>query len=74
MLYEVITQLITEYETTTAELLDGLTKDNHDVAVEIASLPEHVRGFDLVKEEQLAAARGKQAELFDAFRRSAGAA
>jgi indolepyruvate ferredoxin oxidoreductase len=67
-------QLITEYETTTAEILEGLSKDNLDVAVQIASIPEHVRGFDTVKEEQLAAARGKQTELFDAFRRSAPSA
>ncbi len=34
-------------------------------------MPEHIRGFDLVKEEQLESARAKEAELLDAFRRQA---
>jgi indolepyruvate ferredoxin oxidoreductase len=68
-------QLIRDYEGTMAELLDGLTEENHAVAVEIASIPDHVRGFDVVKEEQLESARTKQAELLAAFRmRTPGAA
>ena len=38
------------------------------LAVEIASLPEHVRGFDDVKERQHDAAETKRAELLAAFR------
>jgi indolepyruvate ferredoxin oxidoreductase len=64
-------RLIGEYERTIEELLDGLGPENRDLAVAIASLPEHVRGFETVKEEQLAAAQAKQAELLDAFRRRA---
>ena len=45
-------RLIAEYEATVAELLDGLADENLPIAVEIASLPEHVRGFDDVKERQ----------------------
>jgi indolepyruvate ferredoxin oxidoreductase len=59
---------IAEYEQTLAELLDGLTPESLPVAVELASLPEHVRGFDDVKERQHEASRTKQAELLAAFR------
>jgi indolepyruvate ferredoxin oxidoreductase len=59
---------IAAYEATVAELLDGLTAESLPVAVEIASLPEHVRGFDDVKERQHEAACAKQAELLAAFR------
>ncbi len=62
-------QLIREYESRVEELLAGLTPDTFDVAVEIASIPEHVRGFDTVKEEQLAQAREKEALLLADFRR-----
>jgi indolepyruvate ferredoxin oxidoreductase len=51
-----------------AELLDGLADENLPIAVEIASLPEHVRGFDDVKERQHDAAETKRAELLAAFR------
>ena len=59
---------IARYETTLDGLLDALTRDNLPIAVEIASLPEMVRGFDTVKEVHLEAARHKQAELLAAFR------
>jgi len=63
-------RLIAEYEATLESLLEGLTRENRDVAVEIASLPEQVRGFDTVKERQLEAARAKERELVAAFRRA----
>ena len=62
--------LLAEYETTLDELLRELTPANRELAVEIASLPEHIRGFDTVKDAQLAAAKDKEAELLDAFRRA----
>jgi indolepyruvate ferredoxin oxidoreductase len=61
-------QLIREYEATLAELLEGLKPDNHDVAVEIASVPEHIRGFDLVKEQHIRDAKAKETELLASFR------
>jgi indolepyruvate ferredoxin oxidoreductase len=60
-------QLIRDYEATVAELLDALTQENRAVAVEIASIPDHIRGFDVVKEEQLENARTKQADLLATF-------
>ncbi len=60
--------LIREYEATIAELLAGLTPANHGLAVEIARLPEHIRGYHLVKEEQLGPVQKRREELLTAFR------
>jgi indolepyruvate ferredoxin oxidoreductase len=61
-------RLIADYEATITELLDGLDRDSHALAVEIASLPEHIRGFGPVKQRHLAAARAREAALLQAFR------
>ncbi len=61
-------ELIREYERTLAGLLAGLSPETHPIAVEIASLPEQIRGFDLVKDEHLALARARQTELLNALR------
>ncbi len=60
--------LIGEYEALIDELLAGLGRDNHALALELAAIPEQIRGFGHVKEASLAAARAKQAKLIDAFR------
>jgi len=60
--------LIGEYEKLIDELLGKLAADNHAVAVQLASLPEEVRGYGHVKERHLAAARTKWAELLAKFR------
>jgi len=65
-------ELIREYQRTLADLLAGLSPETHPLAVEIASIPEQIRGFDLVKDEHLQAARAKEAELLAAFRLRAG--
>ena len=61
-------RLIGEYEAIVEELLVGLNPDNHGLAVEIASIPEQIRGYGHVKEEHLAKARTRQAELLAAWR------
>ena len=55
--------LIAEYEQTVAALLAGLTRDNLPLAVEIASLPETIRGYGHIKAKNAAAARAKRDEL-----------
>jgi indolepyruvate ferredoxin oxidoreductase len=60
--------LITEYETMMAELLAGLKADNHDLAVELASIPEHIRGFGHVKERHIDDAKAREARALAAFR------
>ena len=61
-------RLIAEYEGVVDELLAKLSHDNHPLAVQIASIPDEIRGFGHVKEAKLAAAKKKEAELLDAFR------
>jgi len=60
--------LIGEYEATVQSLLQSLSRDNHSLAVEIASLPETIRGFGHVKAKSIEAARRKQAELTGRYR------
>jgi indolepyruvate ferredoxin oxidoreductase len=55
--------LIAEYEQTVERLLGRLAPDNHALAVQIASLPEEIRGFGHIKMRNLATARKKHAEL-----------
>jgi indolepyruvate ferredoxin oxidoreductase len=62
-------RLIADYEATIEEILGGLSRDNHALAVEIARVPEHIRGFGHVKRRHLAEAKKKEAELLAAFRK-----
>jgi len=59
--------LIAEYEQTVERLLTRLTPDNHALAVEIASLPDEIRGFGHIKMRNLVTARKKHAELLQRF-------
>ena len=61
-------RLIGEYEATVAELLERLGRENLGLAVEIASVPEHIRGFGHVKRRHLDSARKKEAGLLLEFR------
>jgi indolepyruvate ferredoxin oxidoreductase len=60
--------LVQEYEATLEELLGGLRPETQALAIEIASVPELVRGFDLVKERHLEEARARQRELLGRLR------
>ena len=55
--------LIREYEATVAQLLPALSAQNHALAVQIAALPEEMRGFGYIKKRNVDAARAKRAEL-----------
>jgi len=61
-------QLIADYETTISELLGKLTHENHELAVAIASIPEHIRGFGHIKDEHLEKAKAEEEALLRAFR------
>jgi indolepyruvate ferredoxin oxidoreductase len=61
-------RLIGEYDQTVRTLLASLHPGNHAIAVEIASVPQTIRGFGHVKHKNLEAAQAKQAELLRAFR------
>ena len=60
--------LIDRYERTVAALLDGLDHSNHALAIEIASLPERIRGFGHVKAKSIEEAQHREAELLERFR------
>jgi indolepyruvate ferredoxin oxidoreductase len=55
--------LIGEYRASIGQVLDALNAGNHALALEIACLPEQIKGFGHVKERNLKAARQKWAAL-----------
>jgi indolepyruvate ferredoxin oxidoreductase len=61
-------QLIADYGRTVDELLGALDGDRLGLAVEIASIPEHIRGYGHVKEKHQHAAKAREAELLGLWR------
>jgi indolepyruvate ferredoxin oxidoreductase len=61
-------RLIAEYEATVDSLLATLDQDNHGLAVQIASVPETMRGFGHIKEKNVVAAKAREASLLAAYR------
>jgi indolepyruvate ferredoxin oxidoreductase len=59
--------LVREYEETLERLLSGLTPQNHALAVQIAAIPDEIRGFGYIKARNLAPARKKRDELLARF-------
>jgi indolepyruvate ferredoxin oxidoreductase len=55
--------LIREYEEMIETLLAGLTPHNHALALELASLPEEIRGYGHIKTQAVAAARARRERL-----------
>jgi len=60
--------LIVEYEALIEELLRGLNPQTHALAVKLARIPEHIRGFGLVKEANLQRVRGDWRDLLTQWR------
>jgi indolepyruvate ferredoxin oxidoreductase len=67
-------RLIVEYETLIGELAAALSPDNHALAVEIARLPEQIRGYGHIKERNINKAKEREASLLAALRRPASVA
>jgi indolepyruvate ferredoxin oxidoreductase len=63
--------LIQEYRACIDELLAGLNAGNAALAAQIARIPEEIRGYGLVKERHLNAAREKWAALLAQWRSGA---
>jgi indolepyruvate ferredoxin oxidoreductase len=61
-------RLVADNEVTVAELLERLDRGNHELASEIASVPERIRGFGHVKRRHLDEAKKKEAELLAELR------
>jgi indolepyruvate ferredoxin oxidoreductase len=60
--------LIEEYRQTVLELVERLQPGNHALAVEIAALPQKIRGFGHVKARNLAEVRPQWRELMQQWR------
>jgi indolepyruvate ferredoxin oxidoreductase len=61
-------RLIGEYIAVVEEILQRLTHDNYATAVELALIPERIRGYGHVKEANLKDAKQAEAQLLAAFR------
>jgi indolepyruvate ferredoxin oxidoreductase len=66
-------RLIEDYVTMLQEVMRDLTPENHKIAVQLARIPEQIRGFGHVKEKNIASAKANEADLFQAFRKPAEA-
>jgi indolepyruvate ferredoxin oxidoreductase len=60
--------LIEEYRATVLELLQRLQPGNHALAVQIAALPDRIRGFGHVKARNLAEVRPQWRQLMEQWR------
>ncbi|MGE0350773.1 indolepyruvate ferredoxin oxidoreductase family protein [Hydrogenophaga sp.] len=63
--------LIGEYRADVERLLSGLDAHNHALAVDIANVPEQIKGFGHVKARHLAAARTRRERLLQQWREPA---
>ena len=61
-------RLIGEYQSTIDSVLATLDQNNHAMAVQIASVPESMRGFGHIKEKNVKAAKEREASLLAAYR------
>jgi indolepyruvate ferredoxin oxidoreductase len=61
-------RLIVEYEALVDQLTTFLNTKNHAVAVQLASLPDSIRGFGHVKAKSILEAKSKEAELLAQLR------
>jgi indolepyruvate ferredoxin oxidoreductase len=61
-------QLIVDYFALIEEIVATLTPANHRLAVALAGIPEHIRGYGHVKEAHLKTAKAREAELLAQYR------
>ncbi len=66
-------RLIGEYEATIDSVLATLDQTNHAMAVQIAAVPETMRGFGHIKEKNVKAAKEREASLLASYRSPATA-
>jgi indolepyruvate ferredoxin oxidoreductase len=59
--------LIKEYEDLIGSLLKNLKPENYEIAVELASLPEHIRGYGHIKDRHLADVKVNEEVLLERF-------
>lgn len=61
-------RLIAEFEQLVEELCKGLNHENHGLAVEVAELPQKMRGFGHILEKNVEEQKAREADLLAAFR------
>ena len=61
-------RLIVNYEERIHEILSTLSLSNHTLAVELASLPEFIRGYGSVKKQNLVLVKQRETKLLAQFR------
>jgi indolepyruvate ferredoxin oxidoreductase len=61
-------RLIDDYRLLIEEIINRLDRDNLETALELASIPEQIRGFGHVKERAIAQAKRHERELLERFR------
>ena len=66
--------LIADYESLVEQLVLRLDAGNHALALELARIPEQIRGYGHIKQRHLALAQSKQAELLARWQRPGSAA
>jgi indolepyruvate ferredoxin oxidoreductase len=66
--------LIADYRDSIEEILATLAPHNHAAALQVAQVPEQIKGFGHVKERSILSARAKWTELLAAFRSAASGA
>jgi indolepyruvate ferredoxin oxidoreductase len=62
--------LIQEYIDSVTEVLASLNIENHSIAVQLANVPDQIKGFGHVKERNLTAAMIQWQNSMDAFRKT----
>ena len=61
-------QTILDYVSVLDELTRSLDQENHALAVELASVPEMIRGYGYIKDRHFDEAKAREAELLSAWR------
>jgi len=61
-------QLAADYLALAEEFARSLDDGNRDAALELANVPDAIRGYGHVKEKSVEQARGKQAALWERYR------
>ena len=61
-------RLLAEYEAMIDEILGKLAPFNHKLAVDLAGVPEHIRGYGHVKERHAKDAKARETVLLGEFR------
>ena len=59
--------LIAEYQDLINLVIAGINKDNYNIAVDLAELPEQIRGFGSVKKDAVKSTKIKQSALLEKF-------